>query len=329
MASFIFTFINNVDLACPSKSRPSSFSHLPKPPWASLIYVLLVNLSLLVVIEADRVKSTEEHRHRGALYLSRGKNIHTLSWVVEVNEGCSISSVIGDIRKKNFGVERDINAESKAKLRSKFNGRDAPWKKRDSFNFKSCGKNVPLKLMVLKELTFPKNTYVIAHPYLKLFLHTRRRWKSRYKRSMRSFHLAHTFTSAKFGPRDSALKRETNSSYQFSFTNMPRTIDTSSRNRSLLFQPLHSVPESKVVFQNIEMCVEKYLASHPCVNFGQQEILRPRKKRGHVDFADPLYEKQWHLVSSGLLLFRLGKWYLDHARMQTSVSHWFSPFYNV
>lgn len=303
MASFISTFTSKVDLASPSKSRPSSFSHLPKPPWGPLIYVLLVNLSLLIVIEAERVKNTEEHRHRGALYLSRGKNIHTLSWVVEVKEGCSISSVVGDIRRNNFGVdklssERDGNAQSKAKLRSKFNGKNAPGKSRDSFNFKSCGRNVPLKLMVLKELTFPKNTYVIAHPYLKIFLHTRRRWKSRYKRSMRSFHLAHNYNSAKFAPRNSALNRDQNSSYPFNFTNMPHTMGMSSRNRTLLFQPLHSVPESKAVFQNIEKCVERYLASHPCVSFGEQEILRPRKKRGQVDFADPLYEKQWHLVSS-------------------------------
>ncbi|KAK4324916.1 hypothetical protein Pmani_004476 [Petrolisthes manimaculis] len=306
MATFIYTFTSKVDLACPSKSRPASFSHLPKPPWGPLIYVLLLNLSLLVVLVAEKVDNSEEHRHRGALYLSRGRNIHTLSWVVDITEGCSIYNVTGDIRKKNFGVNRlsskiDGYAQSKARLSSKQSGKDVPRNNKDFSHFKSCGGTLPLKLMVLKQLTFSKNTYVIGHPYLKVFMHERRKWKSRYKRSLQSFHLAQTYNSNTFSPSVFTLNRsERGSLYSLNVTIMPNTIDLSGQKRTLIYQPPHSVPESKTVFQTIEKCVEMYLASHPCVSYAQQEVLRPRKKRGHVDFADPLFEKQWHLRNTKL-----------------------------
>lgn len=41
--------------------------------------------------------------------------------------------------------------------------------------------------------------------------------------------------------------------------------------------------------------MDSYLRAHPCLTYARQEVLRPRKKRSSLEFADPLYNEQWHL----------------------------------
>ncbi|KAK7081334.1 Proprotein convertase subtilisin/kexin type 7 [Halocaridina rubra] len=51
------------------------------------------------------------------------------------------------------------------------------------------------------------------------------------------------------------------------------------------------------IFLAIETCLNEYFASHPCISYAKQEVLRSRQKR-RIEFQDPLYRQQWHLNNS-------------------------------
>lgn len=233
-----------------------------KPPWFTVVCALVMNF-ITSVSARDKVDPSE-YRHRGDLHLVRESNVHSLAWVVEIANGCSISDVIGDFRTKGF-MEYNISCEGDGKLR---HNQSKDYVCNIENNVLSSGKNKSVELetccdklvqlILIKELNFLKNVYIVAHPFFWIYSQVKRKWRDRLKR------------------------------------NVQRVQNNSAS--SLIPDNYRKFVADEVIFLRIEACLVHYFGSHPCVNYAKQEVLRPRVKRSRVEFLDPLYEEQWHLV---------------------------------
>lgn len=237
-----------------------------KPPWFTLVCALVMNF-LASVSAKDKVDPSE-YRHRGDLHLVRESNVHSLAWVVEIASGCTISDLIGGFRTKGQ-MKYNINCESGMKSRSN-NSKDYTCNldsnlplssgTNNSVGQEMCCCDKLAQLILIKELNFLRNVYIVAHPFFWTYSQVKRKWRTRRKRNIQRMHKS----NASFLILDNWRKHVTD----------------------------------EVIFLRIETCLEHYFGSHPCVIYAKQEVLRPRMKRSRVEFLDPLYEEQWHLKNS-------------------------------
>lgn len=222
-------------------------------------------------VSAKEKVDPSEHHHRGDLHLVRGSYVHSLAWVVEIGDECTISKVIDDFRKRNLQMRYNSSNESSTKLiynhskdtlsslnhdsAQKYNG------KIYSLDQEICCCDIPMQLIILKKLAYFKNMYIVAHPYFRFYFQSKRKWKTRQNRRVQNINPSNTSTFI-------------SGDYRKPITN------------------------SEFVFLRIEACLEKYFSNHPCIKYAKQEVLRPRQKRSRIQFLDPLYEEQWHLKNS-------------------------------
>ncbi|KAG0724673.1 Proprotein convertase subtilisin/kexin type 7 [Chionoecetes opilio] len=214
----------------PSTPSPSS----PPIPWA-----LWVILAASVITATPTLACNTEGRHCGDLHLTRGPNIHSLAWVVEVREGCHIAQVLTDFKAKT--------------------------KEREDTETEHCGRDgesILNLIILLKQLSPFENVYLVAHPFFRLFSMYQKRTRRHQRRVKHSIH--------------SSIVRNATLT----------TLATLSPVKPL---------DREGTFLKVERCVGSFLRLHPCLAYAHQEVLRPRKKRRGVEFADPLYKDQWHL----------------------------------
>ncbi|XP_066938993.1 proprotein convertase subtilisin/kexin type 7-like isoform X2 [Macrobrachium rosenbergii] len=243
-------------LCCLPKSKPSG---------CLFLHTLLLCLVMRVTGDID----PSEYRHRGDLHLKRGSSVYSLAWVVELKDKCIISDVIKNVSTRNRKTVQDSKKEFSSDTRRllpnhKLRTKDSvPSSRFLSVDLTSnyCSVDVPTQLILLKKLTSFEKTYIVAHPYFKIYSKEKRRWKQREKRFHQSLYSATNET------------REMYSTYNW---------------KKL---------KGSDMFLFLESCLKLYLDSHPCVSFAKQEVLRSRQKRS-IEFHDPLYSEQWHLKSN-------------------------------
>jgi len=198
------------------------------------IYIHLSNVASLPQ-QYPTDHDSADTRHYGNLFLIRDSNVHTLSWNVDVQENCNIRNVI-----RKFKVEDPSNC----------NG-------------------FPKELIITKKILPFGNTYLISHPYYRLYSKIHKEKRQNYKKNiLRNYY---------FDNHQSSVldRRKSNYSEQISYSQL-----------------------SSNLFKKIEKCVNNYLKNSICVHYYNQEVVKRRIKRSKPHFVDPLYEKQWHLVSS-------------------------------
>ncbi|XP_042230513.1 proprotein convertase subtilisin/kexin type 7-like [Homarus americanus] len=244
-------------------------THIPfyhqKLPWGTLLCALVVNF-VTPVYTKDKVDPSE-YRHRGDLHLVRGSNVHSLAWVVELTDGCSVNDVIRDYKKKSHFMKYNICNVSDVILshnQSKDYGISSNYDSDPVFSEKNHSveqetQDIPTQLIVIKGLSL-RNVYIIAHPYYWFYSREKRKWKMKRTRQVQRAHSSNTSSS--------------------------------------VFHDYGKSMMDDVIFLRTEACLEQYFGNHPCVKYANQEVLRPRQKRRRVDFHDPLYEEQWHLKNS-------------------------------
>lgn len=193
-------------------------------------------LDKIHLVLSVKTQEFQDQRLIGDLHYRQGSNIHSLTWIVELSTHCDINQILHE----HFSCSHHIS--------SVFN--------QSSFS-----------LILLKKIEPFNNTYLIAHPYYKLYKKIKRKYITNYKKYI----LLH----------DSYMKRE----------------QITKRN-STCFKPRLSYLIDTEVFISLKNCVNKFLQKNLCIEYFQQEILRPRNKRMKIEFEDPLYKDQWHLVSS-------------------------------
>lgn len=210
--------------------------------------------------------SSTDATHSGDLHLTRGTNIHSLAWAIKLFESCHLPQILSDFKTSNAKFQPS----------------------------QYCGEDVPRKLIILKHLLPFDNVYLVAHPFYKLFSKYRRVMRQRNRReTLRNFTTSHNAVREKL--HNVTTPHSTKVSPHF-----PKHQSRSSQqNRKNLTYFTHtttvSLQDRDVVFRRVERCVGQYLASHPCLAYAHQEVLRPRKKRSSLEFEDPLYNEQWHL----------------------------------
>ncbi|RXG59176.1 Proprotein convertase subtilisin/kexin type 7 [Armadillidium vulgare] len=187
---------------------------------------------LFLLLRICNSKFEEDQRLMGDLYYESDSNIFSLAWVVEILPNCSLKEVLSSCHHCNDHLFSSV------------------------FNDSKCN------LMVVKKLEPFPNTYLIAHPYYRMYKKVRRKIKENY----RKFILLKNSTSLSYNiPKDSVYK-----------------MDSLKKSNS-------------DVYINTKSCIQQFLTSHSCVKVAIQEVLRQRHKRSKVDFKDPLYKNQWHL----------------------------------
>lgn len=250
--------------------KPTSFLFsLPDPPWDGLLGVLLFAFVSLASVEGSAKVNPSEFSHRGDLHLVRGSSVFSLAWVVEVREGCSLSHILGNLRRKPLlgrGDGRKPQVDS-VPLRTNHTKSHSGTASDNSASTHTnhavfCPKGIPAHLVLLKQLEPLGNVYVVAHPYFRTFSQQKRRWIQRRKRN----------ACVSFRDR-SATERQPDG--------------------------CQDLIDSESVFLKVAACMEQYFRAHPCIVYARQEVLRVRQKRRRIVFHDPLFEEQWHLVSLG------------------------------
>lgn len=253
--------------------KPTSFLFsLPDPPWDALLGVLFFAFVSLSSVEGSLDVDPSEFPHRGDLHIVRGSSVLSLAWVVEIREGCSLSQILGNLRRKPI-LERgrgwQLQVES-APLRTNHtkghsgtasDNATSTYANMSDFHSYSrafCPKDIPAHLILLKQIEPLGNVYVVAHPYFRTFSQEKRRRIQRRKRN----------ACGSFRARN-ATDRQPDS--------------------------CQSMIDSESVFLKVQTCLEKVFRAHPCIVYARQEVLRVRQKRRRIVFHDPLFEEQWHL----------------------------------
>ena len=118
----------------------------------------------------------------------------------------------------------------------------------------------PTHLLVTRKIHPFKLIYEMVHPYFKIYHKIKKNKKTQYLRSMLQLSRKNKSTSYTLDKRK-----------HFSIC--------------------------KKLFLKIKSCVESFLHTYECVEKFDPLILRRRVKRSTLHFNDPLYKKQWHLVS--------------------------------
>lgn len=228
--------------------------------WSRLAVLgLLWELLLLIVVAAELDYSSTHLHHTGELHHKRGNNIHSLAWALQLHMGCAIADVIGNLKMKSIW-----NLVNENKFGS--NNSLATLVDR-GVNVGGClPANIPKQLVLLKTIDLPfQSVFIVAHPYFKTFY--------KYKRKK----------------RQTIIRNRRND-----FSNQETLQITKDYLDERLFMN-ESAKKDLLVFLKIEMCLNRYFKNNPCVQYSNQEILRPRQKRKKVHFTDPLYNSQWHL----------------------------------
>ena len=212
-----------------------------------------------------------DSRHYGDLYITHQSRVHSLAWTIDLKGSCDISDVIG-----SFKIPRDGMSPNNGASQSK-------WEQ---------SSEVPLDLVLLKKVLPFGNTFLIAHPYFRLFNSIERRNILKYKQLILKKHHFSTIiddlqshNSSGSISNDYVLDRRKNLS--------PLNIE----DRSQYLKHILFGKSRHELFLDLQKYMSTYLGSHPCVLDYRQEVLKRRVKRSKPHFQDPLYYKQWHLVA--------------------------------
>lgn len=223
----------------------------------NLFDYLIKNSSIFLGTHLPLDHDPSDDRHIGDLFLVRGKNIHSLVWAIDLLENCKINEVIGKINCCN---------------RKKY---------------KNC-LQFSQYLVLLKRLLPFGNTYLVAHPYFRIFSKLFRKNRRKYHRSLITKNQQYFIDNNILDRRkqlDTLRNLDNTSTVNFGISSDSYTTQAQKRSKVNGVSLLHNVlPNSKLeIFLTIEDCISAILRKHPCVVLTNQEVLRKRtKRRGHI-----------------------------------------------